>query len=1353
MVDRTQQLIWTALPNGSTTDHKHLRLSVLVTPRLTTTADPGEALAMFPDFLDWADRAGSARYAVLFDGKDIEATVEQSPDINIQRHLFDASTFVRAYQFEDRRDTSILTSPVVALAKDLAEIYGSMAANCDDELPSRLDWLPILEGVAGRQGPRDGDRGTALAEVIRILRARRHERILEDRSPLNGNRAGRFALADAYNTPLSVPRLESRLKTGPEDPREDVAWQTHELVPLAQPGEFQRTMDFHRIISLLSLHPRLLLASGFRIDLILPRDAFQSHIEDKLSLRVEWSATNSVQTLPDVLPATQTILLDEAFTPAPRFLGDPTVSEGFIRLRDAGLAEVDVNGSALKVRQFAVNIANTDQTDLEIGNQPMAGRDPVATEPDRAGAPSLRSGGFVLASDSRGFALEDAFDRAVELQGHLSNKAPVILFQEDLLRGVRVEIADDSGLWRSLCRRDSRYRFLADQTTFQIDDQEGTVRLAAQGAADGTEADLLKVDAALFSWDGWSLTAPRPGRAIAIDDTVRDPESLAPPGLPLEVDHIVVSRSLPSLRFGRNYKTRLRAVDLAGNARAFDANAASPAGTETVSVTYRRFEPIEAPGFALVGGVDLAPPTLGESLHIAAIRSLNETEADNLIPSVEISERHIIPPSASQRMAELHGMLDVAGRLDPASYNMLVARDGELGALVADASEDRFPVAEPIFTLPYLPDPMSRTCRLRVAGFEDGTEDILDVPFYADGAAWPDANAFRIMLGEGPRGASFDSDQRILFVPLEKADHVRVRISHSLERKDLGLLGVYNWGLDWGATNATPDQQRAMEERALAGRHWMLTPWRDIELVHAVQKPLVRPEIQALTISRPLGGTAAAIGFETPVDSRSTEKLDLSGHWLDPVDDVDEPAPVWHVGGGHATELKLDRLEAPGIAPPGHRIFSQREVGHIFPDTRYRRVGYTLAGTTRFTQFMPEALRDPTRAADLSVVSDEAIGFVPNSAPPPAPDIVYVIPTFGWTRATVGDEQRSFRDGGGLRVYLRRPWLVSGAMEMLGVVLPPAGMASTDVDAKLGGFVTRWGGDAALSGSGLREGSPARGQFPESITTGPIAPDRLDPLFPKSEGALPANPFPVTQLPMPGTPAGTRVEIAPHLVGFDDERQLWFADIVLDAGLSYSPFIRLALARYQPISAPGAHLSAPAMAEVLQLTNDRLATVARRAPLTYRVSLFGIPFTGVSDKSGPARPLAGSQIELLVEWLDFGTDEDFGWLPLDAQITEVPPSSQKPRPVTRKLAASAETLREQRKFGQLTKSSRLLSGLLMPEIGTYDVVLSRTVNPGERFRLAVLEREPRPSDSVEAIGEGGRVESRIVYLETFALEI
>jgi hypothetical protein len=44
-------------------------------------------------------------------------------------------------------------------------------------------------------------------------------------------------------------------------------------------------------------------------------------------------------------------------------------------------------------------------------------------------------------------------------------------------------------------------------------------------------------------------------------------------------------------------------------------------------------------------------------------------------------------------------------------------------------------------------------------------------------------------------------------------------------------------------------------------------------------------------------------------------------------------------------------------------------------------------------------------------------------------------------------------------------------------------------------------------------------------------------------------------------------------VFFDPDCRLWYCDIEVNWGTAYYPFIRLALARYQPTSLPTAHLS------------------------------------------------------------------------------------------------------------------------------------------------------------------------------------
>jgi len=68
--------------------------------------------------------------------------------------------------------------------------------------------------------------------------------------------------------------------------------------------------------------------------------------------------------------------------------------------------------------------------------------------------------------------------------------------------------------------------------------------------------------------------------------------------------------------------------------------------------------------------------------------------------------------------------------------------------------------------------------------------------------------------------------------------------------------------------------------------------------------------------------------------------------------------------------------------------------------------------------------------------------------------------------------------------------------------------------------------------------------------------------------------------------------VAPHEVAYDEVRRLWFCDIEIDPGVAYFPFVRLALARYQPHSADNAYLSRVVLADFAQLTPDRSACVA-----------------------------------------------------------------------------------------------------------------------------------------------------------------
>ena len=92
--------------------------------------------------------------------------------------------------------------------------------------------------------------------------------------------------------------------------------------------------------------------------------------------------------------------------------------------------------------------------------------------------------------------------------------------------------------------------------------------------------------------------------------------------------------------------------------------------------------------------------------------------------------------------------------------------------------------------------------------------------------------------------------------------------------------------------------------------------------------------------------------------------------------------------------------------------------------------------------------------------------------------------------------------------------------------------------------------------------------------------------------------------------------------GYDADRDMYFVDIQLDPAAAYRPFVRLALARYQPSSVEGQELSPVALVDVVQLEPDRTATVAISGggnSARANVSLRGRSYKGNEVGSGPGK--------------------------------------------------------------------------------------------------------------------------------------
>ena len=95
---------------------------------------------------------------------------------------------------------------------------------------------------------------------------------------------------------------------------------------------------------------------------------------------------------------------------------------------------------------------------------------------------------------------------------------------------------------------------------------EGYVKAASTSSQGTLPKNDQWLHESLLGWDGWSLAVKRPGRRqteTAIMPAEAEPE-VADTGFPLDVRVRAAPGSLPRLRFGRQYRLRVRAVDLSG---------------------------------------------------------------------------------------------------------------------------------------------------------------------------------------------------------------------------------------------------------------------------------------------------------------------------------------------------------------------------------------------------------------------------------------------------------------------------------------------------------------------------------------------------------------------------------------------------------------------------------------------------------------------------------------------------------------------------------------------------------------------------------------------------------------------
>ena len=1253
----TETIIWTALPNGNTEPGGaggKLRLSVYVAPRLSASARGTQTLAQFPNFLDWPKTLHGVKFEARFaGGPTLQATVVSKPDSALWKALFAPGVGVDPYTFDQSGllEGTIHSYPVMRVANVLKTRYQKVAQFVGQEhrrggglLPNNELLLSLFQelkpnlDLAGRFSPKGGDQPGGISRKLRAVPP----------TLQIGGISGDFTQMQLFfqRRTLPVPRP-----------------------PLPSHAALRSQLDFHRIISALGNYPHLLPLLGLVVDL-----------EVDLAASIPAAGTVQLRTSaftgpPHVHPLTHYLLDAQGFRAESR-PGSP-LQDGLLRLGDPTLFDLlpfDVDGAALKAVSMVASLEQSLQRS-------------APGVPQEGGVPALRSAGLSLVETGRAYNLAAHLGNAADMQTAVASNAPVGLYADDLVRGYAIDVYTDTAgtvdlktgttkpayrkqahAWLPLCRRDGTYTLSKPHAPNPLTSsgEEGFVTLSTSQAPDGMPGHFLHE--CWLHWEGWSLMAPRPGKSVAPDGSSAAAANDPINQIGLKVRFKAHPGSLPRLRFGLSYAMRARAVDLAGHGIASDAKAAFGPAVRTAIHTYRRFEPLSYPALALRASIKGSP---GESQARLVIRSdyyrtvAQYYQQQSSPPYNQYAERHIVPPKTSEMLAETHGMFD--GPIPPGTpsdqrswYEIIVKRDVALGGDNADhpnpSTEQEHVFGTDRLSLPYLPDPLAYGASLDGLPGLPGTTPFVEASY---GGTWPDLRPFRIKIVDPPGAMSapphWDGAAGVLTVELAKADMLPVALSSTLPPDALDLLGVWQWIVE-AKLDAT------LKKPALEGLVPLLTPARQITLVHAVQRPLIEPAFShKLDVDRtpvnsdagatPLGSTSATlIDAPMPLSGKSTIKLDLYAHWYEPADDVAKPGPEVLEGRAHVAESPMAAGDTEMRFEAGDRTHTQQ-----FRDTKYRRVAYSAVATTRFREYFPASITgdpanitraskvgalprpdaaNPSPSSEIDTTHPLPLGVVdvPSTARPQVPRLLYVVPTFGHEVSAGRDGGiASTRSGGGLRIYLERPWYSSGDGELLGVVLAPEGrhiVGKSKTKAFFASYkapdpshLTQWGLDPArLSRSLPASYAPVAARFPAAVRG--------------------ANGLTIDEQP------GTAVTVAGHEVAYDPDRRLWYCDISIDPGDAYYPFVRLALARYQPNSVPNAHLSRIVLADFMQLAPDRTASVAVDSQDARLLHL---------AVNGPVPQRTTNVLTASVEQQTGGGDDPVGWIPVaDAQVALTP---------------------------------------------------------------------------------------------------
>jgi hypothetical protein len=742
-----QVMVWTALPQGFTGGSKNtVRISVLVSPMLTTRRGENAILSDFPDWVDWPLTVNKANptFDVALGGTTIAQNAP--PDLSVLRSdcwtamLDPAHTRVDSFTAQDFSQVQPKSYKALAVHDVLLAgqstpnpVYPTLAvASASDRQLSILG----VNGDGTIKLP-TGNKANPATNVFDLLQ--------DPQSPIND--------AVALHEPL-VALVDGKPPAPAEPP----------------------VLDFHQAVASLASYPELLPLLGlvFTIEVSLPNGALGSG--QQIGLQV--IPNLSLSDIPTTNVALTTQVLTGSFVAAPQgtdysvasFESDGktltfTPTGGYLNLSSQPpgspldispvlILDYDIDGASESVRAYTRNVQSSAQ------------RVPTGASVDLA-LPVLRSAGPTVVWNEWGQAAGDPTAGSMNLltlatrqaaiqaniQDHLGHGVPLNpIYAEDITRGWRMDAGNvhdsnhsDTGNLLSLHWQYGTYMFGATNpikvstgTPF-----EGFVVPGVMTPPPGSSTDAFLIHEAIARWDGWGLAAPRPfnvvdpqggvlpapGNSMAsntdaagnVNPQISAEFTIPAAGVPIKDEHILLGETgLPPLRFGRTYQYRVRAVDLAGWSQPQIPNGGDVLnGVLSSEEVHTRWEPIQSPFV-----VPVAPMTAGEGALTIVVREDGVTNG-----------RWLFPPKVHQQLAERHGAFDnLQGLPNASAYSLIADRNDktltDLPGAATDAAGNVYlpipkgspPAATPVV---WLPDPASNGIGITFNATTNGVDETI----------------------------------------------------------------------------------------------------------------------------------------------------------------------------------------------------------------------------------------------------------------------------------------------------------------------------------------------------------------------------------------------------------------------------------------------------------------------------------------------------------------------------------------------------------------------------------------------------------------------------------------------------